>query len=374
MSTVTATRTELHHRLPGQLHPGAWWLWALALATAASRTTDPLLLGTILVVVATVVVHRRTDAPWAQGFRAYLLLALAVVGIRVVFRMLLGGDGGGTVLFTLPTLTLPDAAAGIELGGAVTAEGVAAAVYDGMRLATMLVCLGAAQVLAHPRRLLKSVPGALYEVGTSIVVALTVAPQLVASVARVRRARRLRGTPPRGLRALRAILVPVLEDALDRAIALAAAMDSRGYGRTGPAPRRERLITGVLVIGGLLGVCVGLYGVLDGTAPPTLGLPMFIAGTAVAVCGLLLGGRNVTRTVHRPVRWTATEWGVVTSGLVSAVVLFQVGTVDAAALNPSVTALSWPTLQVMPTVAILVGAAPAMLAPPPPRALAEAAA
>ena len=31
-------------RLPRALHPGAWWLWALGLATAASRTTNPLLL------------------------------------------------------------------------------------------------------------------------------------------------------------------------------------------------------------------------------------------------------------------------------------------------------------------------------------------
>ena len=30
---------------PRWLHPGAWWLWALGLATAASRTTNPLLLA-----------------------------------------------------------------------------------------------------------------------------------------------------------------------------------------------------------------------------------------------------------------------------------------------------------------------------------------
>ena len=39
-------------RLPRELHPVAWWIWALGLATAASRTTNPLLLGSILAVVA----------------------------------------------------------------------------------------------------------------------------------------------------------------------------------------------------------------------------------------------------------------------------------------------------------------------------------
>ena len=44
-------------RLPRPLHPGAWWLWALGLATAASRTTQPLLLGLVIAVTAYVVAH-----------------------------------------------------------------------------------------------------------------------------------------------------------------------------------------------------------------------------------------------------------------------------------------------------------------------------
>jgi energy-coupling factor transport system permease protein len=356
-------------RLPRAVHPGAWWLWALALAAAASQTTDPVLLALILAVVVTVVVHRRGDAPWARGFRAYLILALVVVGIRMLFRMVLGGTYGDHVLVTLPELQLPAAAAGIRLGGPVTAEGLLAALYDGMRLATMLVCIGAAQALANPRRLLKAVPGALYEVGSAIVVALSVAPQLVESVGRVRRARRLRGAPTRGLRGLKAILVPVLEDALDRSLALAAAMDSRGYGRTGPAPRRERLLTGTLVIGGLLAVCVGLYGLLDGTAPRGLGLPMLLAGTVVAAAGFLRGGRNVARTIHRPDPWTSVEWAVVGSGLVVAAVLFAMSSAHPAALHPTLVPLTWPDLAVVPALAVLAGLVPAWLTPPPPAAM-----
>jgi len=37
-------------RLPRALHPGAWWLWALGLAAAASRTTNPLLLALVVAV------------------------------------------------------------------------------------------------------------------------------------------------------------------------------------------------------------------------------------------------------------------------------------------------------------------------------------
>ena len=62
----------------------AWWIWALGLATAASRTTNPLLLLLILAVLAFVVALRRGEAPWARAFKYYLLIAFVVI-VLVVF-------------------------------------------------------------------------------------------------------------------------------------------------------------------------------------------------------------------------------------------------------------------------------------------------
>ncbi len=352
-------------RLPRGLHPGAWWLWALGMATAASRTTSPLLLALILATVGLVVSRRRTDAPWARGFRAYLLLGVVVVAIRVLFRMLLDGQSGATTLFTLPELPLPEAAAGIRIGGPVSLEGILAALYDGMRLATMLACIGAANALANPKRLLKAVPGALYEVGSAVVVALSVATQLVESIHRVRRARRLRGTPGRGMRGMTSLVVPVMEDALDRSLALAAAMDARGYGRTGRTVGRARAASGALLLGGLVGVCVGLYGLLDGTTPQAFGLPVMFVGVAFAGWGLRVGGRSVSRTVHRPDPWGPAEWGVAASGIAAAGVLVWATVAAPAQLHPSIQPLAWPTLAVVPTVGVLVGLLAGWLAPPP---------
>ncbi|WP_216311821.1 CbiQ family ECF transporter T component, partial [Streptomyces nanshensis] len=277
------------------------------MATAASRTTNPLLLLLTVAVCGYVVTRRRGDAPWALAFRMYLVLGAFIVVMRVVFRLVFGGGQGETVLFTLPEIPLPQWAAGIRLFGPVAAEQLLSGLYDGLRLATMLVCVGAANALANPKRMLKALPGALYEIGTSVVVALSVAPQLVESVQRVRRARRLRGGAQRGMRALRGILVPVLEDALARSLALAAAMASHGYGRTGRTAPAARLVTGFLVLTGLLGVCAGLYGVMDSSVPAYLGAPALLAGLALAVAGLLLGGRRVRRSRYRPDRWRAAE-------------------------------------------------------------------
>jgi energy-coupling factor transport system permease protein len=362
------TRTT-SRRIPRALHPLAWWAWALGLVVAVSRITNPLLLLLILAAVAFVVANRRSDAPWARAFRYYLMLALVVIAIRIVFRAVFatGTAPGDHVLFTLPTVHTPTWYAGIHIGGPVSLEGTLTAACDGLRLATMLCCIGAANVLANPKRALRVLPGALYELGVAVVVALSVAPQLVESAQRVRRARRLRGAPGTRRRAVRSIVIPVLEDALERSLHLAAAMDSRGYGRTGATHRVGRHITSGLLLAGLAGLCVGAYGLLDASAPRALGLPATLVGAALCVAGLALGGRRVRRTRYRPDPWRVPEWLVAASGaLVAAVVVTGAG-FDPADLNPAFSPLHWPTLPLVPLVVILVAAAGGLAAPPVPR-------
>lgn len=354
-------------RLPRGLHPLAWWIWALALATAVSRTANPLLLLLVFAVLGYVVTARRTTAPWVRGFKYYLYLALTVVAIRVTFRAVFstGITPHDHFLFALPHVPTPDWYAGIQLGGPVSLEAVLSSATDGLRLACMLCCIGAANTLANPKRALRVLPGALYELGVAVTVAISVAPQLVQSVQRVSRARKLRAGPARGPRALRGTVVPVLEDALERSLRLAAAMDSRGYGRAGTATRTSRRITGALMLLGMCGLCAGAYGLLDATAPAFLGLPAMSVGAALCVAGLRLGGRRVTRTTYRPDPWRAAEWLVAGCGVLSAVLLFANLGYDPAQLNPTFYPLTWPDLPLVPTSAILLAGAAGFLAPPP---------
>ncbi|MFF2230906.1 energy-coupling factor transporter transmembrane component T [Streptomyces anulatus] len=354
-------------RLPRTLHPVAWWIWALALATAVSRTNNPLLLFLVLAVLGYVITLRRTDAPWARGFTYYLYLALTVVAIRVVFRAVFatGITPHDHYLFSLPRIPTPDWYAGIQLGGPVSLEALLSAATDGLRLACMLCCIGAANTLANPKRALRVLPGALYELGVAVTVSISVAPQLVQSVQRVSRARRLRAGRNKGLKALRGIVVPVLEDALERSLRLAAAMDSRGYGRAGSATPRSRRLTGALMLLGMCGLCAGAYGLLDATAPKLLGLPALAVGSVLCLAGLRLGGRRVTRTTYRPDPWRFAEWAVASCGVLSAVLLFVNVGYNPAELNPSIYPLSWPTLPLVPAAAILLAGAAGFLAPPP---------
>lgn len=351
-------------QLPRRLHPGAWWLWALGLLAAATQTTNPLLLGLIITGCGLTVAARRSDARWARGYRAYLMVAAVVVGVRVAFRILLGGDFGDHALFTLPRLPLPDAMGGVAVGGVITLEEVLAGLYDGLRLGTILVCVGAANTLADPRRLVGSLPRAVGALATSVVVALSLAPQLVESLGRVRRARRLRGETGGGWRATQALLVPVLEDTLHRSLSLAASMDSRGYGRW--HDRGGRRLTRALAWLGLASMCLGMFALL--TTPGTIApVALLLAGLLGSGAGLYRLGRGQARTRHRPDPWNLPEWVVALVGLAAALGIFLTGVLDAGVLHPSLQPLVWPLAHPLAIVSLLTAMLPAVAAPPLPR-------
>ncbi|WP_404381804.1 energy-coupling factor transporter transmembrane protein EcfT [Knoellia locipacati] len=352
--------------LPRAVHPAAWWGWAIGLAVAVSSTANPFLLLTALAVAALVVTSRRGSSPWARSFRLYLWLGLFIVVVRTVLHVLVGLKFGDTVVLPLPEVTLPSWAAGIDVLGDLRLEGLVRAVSEGLRLAVMIACIGAANALANPKRLLRSLPGALSEIGSAVVVTITVAPQLAESVQRVMRARALRGDTARGIRALPRVALPVLEDTLDRSLMLASAMDSRGYGRRRVVPPTTRVLTAFCTLGGLLASAVGIYGILDATTPGWLGGPALLVGVALSLTGIWLGGHANARSTYRPDPWRWPEWLTLASGAVAALAVQVVMRSDAASLGMPVEPLAVPALPLVAVAGLLVGALPAFLTPPPP--------
>jgi energy-coupling factor transport system permease protein len=341
------------------------------MAVAASRTTNPVLLLLVVAVVVWVALERR-EIGTTNTLAAFLVIGLVAIGLRVVMVTLLGGGvTGRVVLFRLPQVPLPDWTSGVRIGGPVTLEGTLFAVYEGLQLATILACLGAVNALASPRRLLRYVPATLYEIGTAVVVALTFAPQLVEDAQRVRAARRLRGHSPRNPAELGRIAVPVLVGALERSLDLAASMEARGYGRAVHRTARSTRLAGLLTLVGVGGVVVGLYGLLDGTSPVLLGVPMLLAGVTCATGALLVGARRDPRTHYRRDPWALPEWLVAASGLVPAALLLVAGSRHWQGIVPRQVPAELPPVPLVLVAAIALGALAAVLAPVPPL-LAEA--
>ncbi len=346
------------------LHPGAWWAWALLLATAATRTTNPLLLGLLLGVAAFVVAGRRTPGG-GRAFGFFVRLGVFVLAMRLVFEAVFGSPLPGHVLVRLPSVPLPSALAGLRVGGPVTAESLVSAGYGGLQLATLLICLGAANSLASPRRLLRSLPGALYELGVAVTVAMSFAPQLVAAGSRVRRARRLRGKSTSGLRGWVATALPVLQDGLESSIDLAAAMDSRGFGRRGAVSRTKARAAAAALLTGMLAVAAAMYGLLAAGSPTVVGLPLLLGGAAVAAAAVLLGGRGVVRSKYRPDRWGLAEWLVTASGAAAALGVVAGGRVTPGALHTGAYPIAAPALPWPAVVGLGLSLVPALLSAKP---------
>ena len=115
-------------------------------------------------------------------------------------------------------------------------------------------------------------------------------------------------------------------------------------------------VTGALIIGGMCGLCLGAYALLDGSLAASLGLPAFLGGTVLCCAGLYIGGRRVRRSQYRPDPWRTPEWIVTVSGLLPAAIAFAGVGFATASLNPSTQPIEWPSLPLLPAIAILLAA------------------
>jgi energy-coupling factor transport system permease protein len=90
---------------------------------------------------------------------------------------------------------------------------------------------------------------------------------------------------------------------------------------------------------------------------------VLLGGLGIATIGMVFGGRRVTRTRYRPDRWRGAEVAVAACGIGAGALLFLTVRVDPNALYPSLSPLTWPELTLLPAVAVLLAAAPALVAP-----------
>jgi energy-coupling factor transport system permease protein len=283
------------HKLRQSIHPGTWWLLGGTLALVAGSATNlvaPIAIGVFAVLAILIF---RENATWTRSLGFYITLAGIVIFIRLAFRMLFSySSPDSAVAFSLPHLQLNFGFGAIDLLGSVSWQSLYGALIDGTRLAAIILAVAIATTLANPRKLLKSAPGALYEIATSVSVAINLAPQLIESFNRVRRARQLRGRSKRTSR-LTGIVIPVLEDTLDRSLLLAASMDARGFGRRGEQSASELLTARVL---GLLGLLLNLFGIfilLSGFGTQ-MALALIGLGILSAAIGVRITSRRKVRT------------------------------------------------------------------------------
>jgi energy-coupling factor transport system permease protein len=232
-----------------------------------------------------------------------LFLAGFVVIARVLFRIVFNiqNPDDATALDLPGFLVNLGFGPPVELFGAVGVQALTGGATDGLRLAAIILSIGMASSLANPRTLLKSTPSALYEIASAISVAINLAPQMISSLQRVRKARSLRGRS-KGLGSMAGTVIPVLEDAIDSSLSLAASMDSRGFGRRGNLSKSQVMgarLSSLLAVGFL---SVGSFALLIGQTQ-TLGVVLIAFGIIASFATIRINSRSQIRTRFEPVRF-----------------------------------------------------------------------
>lgn len=360
---LAAARAAVRQRRA--LNPWGWWVWALGIAASAGLITNPLLLLLQIVVMWLVVAARRDSAPWARAFGLYVALAGFIVVLRLVMHVLVGMKTGEAVILTLPHVTLPEWVAGIDILGTVYLDGLVHAGTEGLRLGTIIIAFGAANSLANPKQLVRSLPAALGEVGTAIVIALSLAPQLAESLVRVRRARQLRGDDASGIRGAGRLLLPVLQETLDGALKLAASMDSRGYGRRTLLSSARRRVNTAIAFVGLAGVCIGTYVMLDSTLGIGANIGILLGSCALVLLALKLEGKRSTTTRYARSPWRGPEWLTAVCGVCVLAVTVGTSILQPRAVGMPLYPVEPPAVPLPLVFAILIAALPAFFTPQP---------
>jgi energy-coupling factor transport system permease protein len=244
----------------------------------------------------------REEAPWSRSVKFYLFLAGFVVIARVLFRIVFNIQNPEDIT----ALDLPGFSVNlgfgppVELFGAVGIQALTGGATDGLRLAAIILSIGMASSLANPRTLLKSTPSALYEIASAISVAINLAPQMISSLQRVQKARSLRGRS-KGLGSMAGTVIPVLEDAIDSSLSLAASMDSRGFGRRGSLSKPLVLgarLSSLIAVGFL---SIGSFALLVGQTQ-TLGWVLIGIGIVSSFASIRINSKSQIRTRFEPAK------------------------------------------------------------------------
>ncbi len=302
------------------LNARAWLVWIAAALAASMLATNPLYLVIVLLCAALVRAGHSTSASPLPVWR----FGLSVVGFSTVYNALLT-HFGSTILVTLPRV-LP------LVSGPVTLEAAAFGASRGLALWALFAACSVFNDVVSPYEVVRMTPRFLRQAGMVVSVMLAFVPQTARSFHQVREAQAIRGHRLRGVRDLGALLVPLLTDALEKAVQLAEAMEARGYGqisnrKSAGVMRRWQaaMSAGLAVL--LLGWLIEAY--WHGWA----GWAVLAAGAALLGLGLrlsLLQASFITR--YRAQRWSARDTVLAASGLVPLLVVIAVAVLDPASL------------------------------------------
>lgn len=255
-----------YRRRPTPLHAArasAGAAWCLALAAVAVAFDHP----AVLAAAGVAALAAGALAGVGRSLLRTLLIALPIALLAAVINPFVAHQGLTVIarLGEVPVLGRLDITLEATVYGAVT----------GLRLVVLVLAGGLYTLCVDPDEVLRLVRRVSFRSALTATLATRLVPVLARDARRVADAQRCRpGPPPSRVALLRA----VAGGALDRAVDVAAALETRGYGAARRAPRGGRRpwsrhdLAFAASAAGLVGLAVGgrVAGVADFDAYPTL--------------------------------------------------------------------------------------------------------
>jgi energy-coupling factor transporter transmembrane protein EcfT len=220
-------------------HPATWMIWSLSASVVALLTRNPWYLLLLSLVAILVRWGGTGERPGGWFVKIYLSLLISPAILNLVFSR-----SGDTVLLELPVRWI---------GGPYTLEGLVFGSSAGVQIACLLTIMMVFSELVGAQDLLRRTPSALYPVGVTASIGLTFIPHARRAYESIQEAQQVRGYQPKGWRDLPKIVTPLVILSLERAIALAESLVTRGWGRRGLIGWHR-----ISVVSGLVGMALGL--------------------------------------------------------------------------------------------------------------------
>ena len=266
------------------MNPRALALWSACAVAIAVSTNNPVYRGVVALCALNLILAR--SRPGAR-LRPLAVTVIVAAAIATVVSLLLSHTGAHA-LFQVP--------AGVPaIGGAITLEALVFGLVAGLGIAAAVLAVAPLSLVIEPHDLIDVLPASLARSGAAIATALNLIPATARSAVEIRDAQRMRGWRPHRVRDWPQVAVPVVLTAVESSIALAEAMESRGWGagpRTHFAPPHRSALDLVVALAAVAGAAGFLALRATGAAPDWYPFPVLtpipLNAAALACCLLLI--------------------------------------------------------------------------------------
>ncbi|HST54304.1 MAG TPA: energy-coupling factor transporter transmembrane component T [Solirubrobacteraceae bacterium] len=229
---MSELRTLLYRRLPSPLHAaraGVGACWALALTSAALLLYHPLALAALTLAILGAAAGAGVGREAGRALRIAVLVALPIVLVNVLVSR-----QGLTVFARVGSL-------GPFGEGDLTVEALVYGAVIALKVTILILVSTLASLAVDPDELLRMFRRLSFRSALTASLATRMVPVLQADALRLAEAQRTRPDGgARGARGRVALLAAIVSGSLDRALDVAATLETRGFATAQRAPRLAR--------------------------------------------------------------------------------------------------------------------------------------